>query len=119
MNFIRKHVASYRYAFRGIGFAFGHERNMLIHFIAAVTVIVLNVSLGVSKIEWLITLILIGLAWTAELFNTALEKLADHISAQYHPLIGQAKDLSAGAVLVICIVAALCGLIIYWPYVTL
>lgn len=117
MDFIRKHLASYRYAFRGIWFAFRHERNMIFHLTAASVVLVLNFSLGVSKTEWLITLILIGLAWMAEIFNTAIEKLADHVSPDYHPLIGQAKDLSAGAVLVICITAGICGLIIYWPYI--
>ena len=117
MNFIRKHLAGYPHAFRGIGFAFRHENNMMVHLAAAVAVLLINVTLSVSRTEWLITLMLIGMAWTAEVFNTSIEKLADHVSHEHHPLIGQVKDLAAGAVLVICFAAAVCGLIIYVPYV--
>lgn len=114
---IKKHLSSYRFAFRGILFAFRSENNMLIHLIAGVVVILTNYFLGVSKVEWLITLILVGLAWTAEIFNTAIEKLADRVTKEKDPLIGQAKDLAAGAVLVICIFAVACAMIIYLPYV--
>lgn len=116
MNFIRKHLQRYRYAFRGIALAFRHERNMRIHALAALAVLTLNVYFRVSKTEWLITLMLTALVWTAELFNTALEKLADQVSREQQPLIAQAKDLAAGAVLISCIAAAGCGVMIYGPY---
>lgn len=117
MNIFRKHLISYTYAFRGIWIAFRYERNMLFHLLAAVVVITLNITLHVTKTDWLLTIILIGLAWTTEIFNTAIEKLADHVSPNRHPLIGSVKDLAAGAVLVICLTAAVCGVIIYWGYV--
>src|SRR3712207_169144 len=98
MNSLRKHVASYRYALRGIGLAFRTEPAMRFHLAAAGIVLLVNSLLGISRTEWLITLVLIGLAWTAELFNTALEKLADRVTTDHDPLIGQAKDLAAGAV---------------------
>jgi len=37
---------------------------------------------------------------SAELFNTALEHLADHLHPQIHPSIRIVKDCAAGAVLV-------------------
>jgi diacylglycerol kinase len=114
---IKKHLASYRYAFRGIGLAFRSENNMTIHLAAAVAVLLLNYLLHVTTTEWLITLMLIGLAWMAEIFNTAIEKLADRVSKDHDPLIGQAKDLSAGAVLIICLTAVVCAGVIYLPYV--
>jgi len=117
MNIIRKHLISYTYAFRGIWFAFRHENNMIFHFTAAVAVLVTNYLLGISKTEWIITIILIGLAWMSEIFNTAIEKLADRVHAGHDPLIGQAKDLAAGAVLVISLAALVCGVVIYVPYV--
>ena len=52
----------------------------------------------------------------AEIFNTAIEKLADWVTKEQDPLIGQVKDLSAGAVLVICFFAVVCAVIIYLPY---
>jgi diacylglycerol kinase len=114
---IRKHLASYRYAIRGIGLAFRSENNMVIHLAAALTVVLVNYLLRVTTIEWLVTLMLIGLAWTAEIFNTAIEKLADRVSREHDPLIGQAKDLASGAVLIICFFAVVCAAIIYLPYV--
>lgn len=116
MNIIRKHLVSYAHALRGIRFAFRSERNMIIHLLGAIGVLILNFSFAVRQTEWLITILLIGVVWGAEIFNTAIEKLADHVSLEQHPLIGQAKDLAAGAVLVICIASAVCGMIIYRPY---
>lgn len=113
---IRKHLLSYRYALRGIWLAFRYEPNMAFHFIGALAVIVTNVWLGLTKTDWLVTLMLIGVVWMSEIFNTAIEKLADRITKEQDPLIGQAKDLAAGAVLIICIVAVICAGIIYWPY---
>lgn len=113
---IRKHLASYRYAFRGIRLAFRHENNMIVHIAAAMAVVLVNYLLNVTTTEWLISLILIGLAWMAEIFNTAIEKLADRVTREHDPLIGQVKDLSAGAVLIICLFAVVCALVIYLPY---
>lgn len=116
MNLIKKHLASYRYSIRGIGLAFRSEPNMVFHSAAAMIVVLVNSLLSITKTEWLITLILIGLAWMAEIFNTAIEKLADRVNKEQDPLIGQVKDLASGAVLVICAFAVICAIIIYLPY---
>ena len=84
----------------------------------AIYVVAVNYILHVTTTEWLITLILIGLVWMAEVFNTAIEKLADRVTGEHDALIGDAKDMAAGAVLIICGFAVLCALIIYFPYVT-
>lgn len=117
MKRIKKHLASYGYSIRGIVFAFRYENNMIMHLAAAIVVIAVNSVLKVTQIEWLITLILIGLAWMAEIFNTAIEKLADRVTTERDMLIGQVKDLASGAVLVICVFAAVCAVIIYLPYI--
>ena len=116
MNRIKKNFNSYRYAIRGIRMAFRYEPNMSYHLVAGIAVLITNYLLGVSRTEWLITLILIGLAWMSEVFNTAIEKLADRVSPDHDPLIGNAKDLAAGAVVIICFFAVICALIIYIPY---
>jgi diacylglycerol kinase len=113
---MERHLVSYKYAVRGVWLAFRSEYNMRIHLAAAVGVILVNYQLRITRTEWLITLMLIGLAWMAEVFNTALEKLADRVTQDHDPLIGQAKDLAAGAVLIICFLAVVCALIIYVPY---
>ncbi len=116
MNRIKEHLTSYRYAVRGIVFAFRYENNMIFHLAAGIAVIVVNSLLKVNKTEWLITLILIGVAGMTEVFNTAIEKLADRVSKEQDPLIGKVKDLASGAVLIICCFAVLCAVIIYLPY---
>jgi diacylglycerol kinase len=115
---IKKHLASYQYAIRGIWLAFRYERNMVFHLVAAVAVLIVNYLLEISRIEWLMTLMLIGMVWTAEIFNTAIEKLADRVTQDRDPMIGQAKDLAAGAVLILCLAAVVCALIIYYPYLS-
>lgn len=116
MKIIRKHFTSYRYSLRGIWLAFRYEPNMIFHLAAAIAVVLMNSMLHITKTEWLITLILIGLAWMAEIFNTAIEKLADRVTKEHDTLIGQVKDLASGAVLVICAFAVICAGIIYLPY---
>jgi diacylglycerol kinase len=113
---MKKHLASYTYAFRGIWLAIRYEANMAIHLAATLMVVVANYMLRISSTEWLITLQLIGMVWTAEIFNTAIEKLADRVTKEHDPLVGQVKDLAAGAVLVTCIIAVVCAAVIYVPY---
>lgn len=115
---IRKHLNSYRYAMRGVWLAFRHEINMAIHLVAALAVLVVNYMLDVSRTEWLITLILIGVVSSSEIFNTAIEKLADRVSRDQDPMIGQVKDLAAGAVLVVCLISVVCAVVIYLPYLS-
>ncbi|MDT3402360.1 diacylglycerol kinase family protein [Mucilaginibacter terrae] len=117
MNIIKKHLAGYRYSVNGIWLAFRNEPNMIFHFVAAIAVILTNSLLNVDRTAWLITLMLIGLAWMAELFNTAIEKLADRVTKEQDSLIGQVKDIASGAVLIICLFAVICATIIYIPYI--
>jgi diacylglycerol kinase len=117
-DMIKKHVDSYKYAIRGIWLAFRFERNMIYHLVAAFAVVIVNVILEISHTEWLITLMLIGMVWSAEIFNTAIEKLADRVTQERDPIIGQVKDLASGGVLIIGVAAVVCGLIIYYPHIT-
>ena len=115
---LKKHLVSYKYAIRGIWLAFRYEPNMIFHLIATIAVLILNTLLEVSRIDWLITLALIGVVLMSEIFNTAIEKLANRITHEQDSMIGQAKDLAAGAVLIMGIASAICAVIIYWPYLT-
>jgi diacylglycerol kinase len=89
---------------------------MRVHSFAAILVLVANIMLNVSRTDWVLTIIIISITFSAEVLNTAIEKLADRVSLEQDPLIGKAKDLAAGAVLIISVGAAICGAIIYLPY---
>ena len=60
-------------------------------------------------------MIVTGLVWSAEAMNSALELLADHLAPDDHPLVGKAKDIAAGGVLIAAIVAAVVGAIVIGP----
>ena len=103
---------SFACAFSGIAQGFA-QRNMRIHLTFAVIAIVACALLRCTVAEWAIVLVLIGLVIAAELFNTAIEATVDLASPDIHPLAKRAKDIAAGAVLVLAITAVIVGLIIY------
>lgn len=70
----------------------------------------------ITSTEWCIVLICFGLVLAAEAFNTAIERLVNLVSPDYHPIAGDVKDVAAGAVLICAIFAAIIGCIIFLPY---
>jgi diacylglycerol kinase len=112
-----KTVRSFGYAGKGIVTLFRAENNAKVHLLAALGAVGAGLWLGLSATEWALILTQIGLVFAAEAINTALEKLADVVTPEYHPQIGAVKDLAAGAVLVLAGVAALVGVLILGPKV--
>ncbi len=114
---IRKAIRSFRYAGMGIYSLFRYENNARIHLIACILVVIAGVVLGLSITEWCLITLCVGLVWSAEAINTALEKLADVVSPGYHPAIKDVKDLAAAGVLILAISAVVVGSIIFIPKV--
>lgn len=114
---MKKHnlLYSFYYAFRGIITAIKEERNMKIHVSIATLVVILGLLLPLSKIEWFSIIIIISLVISAEIFNTAIETVVNLVSPKYNEFAKKAKDLSAGAVLVLAICSVIIGLIIFMP----
>ena len=83
----------------------------------AATALVIGVGLwlGLSRYEWAIILLVIGIVWIAEFLNTALEAILDIASPERHPLARIAKDVGAAAVLSAAVIAIVVGLIILGP----
>lgn len=102
-------------ALRGLGMLVASSANARIHLAATLLALGLGLWLRLGLAEWLWIAAAIGMVWTAEGFNSALETLADRVNADYDPLIGRAKDLAAGAVLVAALVAAAIGLLVFLP----
>ncbi|WP_044198561.1 diacylglycerol kinase family protein [Dyadobacter tibetensis] len=112
---IPKALRSFKYAAMGIVSLFANENNAKIHLFAAAVVVTLGFYTHISSQEWIMIILVIGLVWMAEAFNTSLEKLADVVSPQYHPAIKQVKDLAAAGVLIMAAAAVITGLIIFVP----
>lgn len=89
--------------------------NARIHLLATAVVVGLGAWLKLSRAEWLWIAVAIGAVWTAEGLNSAIEALADRVSREHDPLIREAKDLAAGAVLLAALAAAAIGLIVFVP----
>ena len=115
MNYIKKRISAFGYAFKGIYMMFRHEAHALIHLIATVAVIVAGFLFRINALEWCVICLCIGGVFMAEAFNTAIEKLADKVSPEKDPLIGRAKDVAAGAVLLFAISTVVIACIIFIP----
>lgn len=90
--------------------------NPWIHLFATTVVVAAGFWFNVTTMEWCVLLLAIGLVWTAEALNTAIEFAIDLVTPDYHELAGKSKDIAAGAVLLASIVSASVGLIIFWPH---
>ena len=93
-------VRRLRFALQGLAAAWRSERNFRIQLGAFVAVVVVLLALGVEPLWWALVLLTSGSVLAAELFNTALEHLADHLHPQTHAQIQIVKDCAAAAVLV-------------------
>ncbi|WP_099361952.1 diacylglycerol kinase family protein [Fredinandcohnia onubensis] len=109
-------INSFSYALQGLREAFFSERNLQIHFFFSVIVIFCGFLFHITKVEWLIILLLFGGMFAIEMLNTAIEKVVDLVTGEYHPLAKKAKDIAAGAVLIYAIISIIVGLIIFLPY---
>ena len=106
---------SFGFAWNGLKALFRTEHNAWIHGGLTVVVIFLSLLLKVSRTEAAILILTMAFVWTAEIFNTALEKAMDFISKEKHPQIGLVKDLAAAAVLVSAVAALIIGALIFIP----
>lgn len=111
---MRSFFNSFQYAFQGIRWAL-QQRNMRIHFIAAIFVTIAGFYFTVSAIEWCILCICIGLVIGAECLNSAIEEMANFIHPEKHEKIKRIKDLAAAAVLLFALVSLIIACIIFIP----
>lgn len=109
----KKIINSFKYAIQGIISSFKTERNMKIHIFIMVLVIIAGIILKINKYEWIICVVCFAIVIGGELFNTAIETVVDMVMPYKNEKAKLAKDISAGAVLVFAIGAAICGLIIF------
>jgi diacylglycerol kinase len=111
----RQSVASaFRNAFVGIG-DFARERNSRIQLIAAAVACGLAAWLRISATEWAVLAVTIGGVLGIEALNCAVERVVDLASPGQHELARQAKDLAAGAVLIVAVGATVVGAILFVP----
>ena len=114
---LKKKSRAFRDAGRGIKIAWLEEFNFRFDAVYAVVMLCFSWYFGLSKMELLIVIFMIGFVLTAETFNTALEELCDKFQPEHDPHIGKIKDLAAAAVLISSCTAFVTGVIVFLPYV--
>ena len=109
-------LRSVRCALQGVRVMVQSQHNAWIHAAATLVVLAAAFVLRISAADWCWIILAISIVWTAEALNTAFEFLADAASPEFHPLVRDAKNVAAGAVLLTATAAAVIGAIIFWPY---
>ena len=103
------------YGFDGIFYTLRHERNMVIHFLVMILVIIAGIVFKITFVEWGICFVLFALVLSLELMNTALENVVDLVTEEKKAKAKIAKDAAAGAVLVAALFAVIIGISIFLP----
>jgi len=106
-------MESFNFAIEGVIHVLRTQRNMRLHFAAAVAVIVVAVAVGVSKLELSVLLISIAFVLVAEMINTAVEGAIDAATTSFDPMAKLAKDIAAGAVLISSVNAVAVGYLVF------
>ena len=114
-SFLVNRFKSVVLAFKGAFILIRTESSIQIQVVIAVLVTIAGFYFDISRAEWIIQIICIGLVLSIEGINTVIEKLLDFIHPEHHQKIGLIKDVSAGAVLFAAITAIAVGLFIYIP----
>lgn len=116
-KFIVNRIKAFKYAFQGAWLLF-KEPSIKVQVFCALVVTVAGFYFNITNTEWILQIIAIGLVLAIEGLNTAVEKIADFVHPDFHNLIGEIKDVAAGAVTFSACAAAIVGIIIYTPYIT-
>lgn len=107
---------TFKNARKGMRIALKSERNIRIHFVTAVFVLLLGLVLGFSALKISVLLLAIGMVVCAEMLNSAIEFSLDAIfHNRYSKMVGMAKDISAGAVMFVTLIAVVIGALIFVP----
>ena len=106
---------SFSYAWSGIKELLRTEHNTWVHLLLTVIAVILGLIFNIALGEWTALIICVTIVWTAEIFNTCIEKLLDFISTDRHPQIKNIKDMAAAAVLIASWAAIFVGAIIFIP----
>ena len=109
----RKFFESFRYALEGIVYCINTQKNMRIHLAIAMITIMAGLALKISRLEFIIIIMVISVVFVCEIINTAVEKAIDATTHEYNPIAKIAKDVAAGAVLVAAINSIIVGLLIF------
>ena len=107
---------TFKNARKGMRLTLKSERNLRIHLFVAALVLITAYCLNFSITKFCILLLTIASVISAEMFNSAIEFSLDAIfHNKYSRMVGMAKDIAAGAVMVVTITAVMIGVLLFAP----
>lgn len=108
--------STFKNARKGMRLTLKSERNLRIHLFVASLVLVSAYCLNFSINKFCILLLTIAGVISAEMFNSAIEFSLDAIfHNKFNRMVGMAKDIAAGAVMIVTISAVLIGVLLFAP----
>lgn len=105
----RGFIESFNAAIEGFIYVVKTERNMRIHFLAAIMIVLFGIYLNFNASDVALLTLTIALVLVSEMINTVIEHLVDMVKSEFHPLARTIKDISAGMVLLVSINAIIVG----------
>jgi diacylglycerol kinase len=114
---MRYFFRSLRFAISGLYQFFRRERNGQIQGVMALLVTGAGLFFAVTKTEWIVLLLCTALVLSLEMLNSAIERICNMHTTDFHPAIKIIKDVAAAAVLWSAILSLVIGLLIFVPYV--
>ena len=114
-SFFKNRIRSVGFAVKGMFLLLRTEASIKVQFVLALLTTAAGFYFEISITEWIFQCLAIGLIMGIEGMNTAVEKLSDFVQPEHDEKIGFIKDVSAGAVMIVSILATIIGLLIYVP----
>jgi diacylglycerol kinase len=114
-KYLASRIKSFADAVEGIVYVLQTQQNARIHAVITLAVFLFAFIFQINRLEWIALTIVVGMVWTAEIFNTAIEMFVDLVSPEHSQGAGKIKDVSAGAVFVSAMISILIGLLIFGP----
>lgn len=106
--------STFRNARKGFRLVIKSEKNIRVHLIVASIVMTAGVLLKFDVIKFCILLLAISSVISAEMLNSAIEFTLDSIyHNKYNRMVGMAKDISAGAVMLCTMISVSIGIILF------
>ena len=114
-SFFSGRLKSIGFALKGAYKLITTEHSIMVQFSIAILLVIAGFYFHISREEWMMQTLAVGLVLGIESLNTAVEKIADFIHPEFHDRIGFIKDIAAGAVMFAATAAIVVGLLIYVP----
>jgi diacylglycerol kinase len=108
-------LKSIKHAFRGLATLLRYEHNARIHLFILVIVLVMGTLLRISETDWIAILLVSGVVFISECFNSAIEYVSDVVTEEQNDNIKKAKDVAAAGVLISAIISVITGVVVFLP----